>query len=91
MAGVCCRDKKMAMNRTRPLAEMARRETGRVKAIRAANPDEFHQLLAAGLWQGVEVRVVQNDRRHMLVLAGEREVALDRQAAACIWVQVEIV
>ncbi len=79
------------MNHALLLADMQRPELGRIAAIRGASPDELRQMLEVGLTQDAEIRVVQNDRRHVLVFARDHEVALDRQAAGCIWVEVEIV
>ncbi len=79
------------MRSTQSLTDMLSQETGRVRAIQATNPAELYEFLAAGLWQNAQIYVIRNDRRHVLVFAGAREVALDRQAAARVWVESETV
>ncbi len=79
------------MSHLRSLANLHRAETGRVKSILGANLEEFHQLLAAGLRQDARIQVIQNGQQHVLLFAGDWEVALDRCSAGCVWVEEESV
>ena len=78
----------MDMNVVRSLADMERQQTGRVRSMGTVDPAKLYQLFGVGILPGEGISMLQKDGRHLLVFACNREVALDRQTASSIMVDL---
>ena len=77
------------MNRIVPLCDLSPSQDGRVTSIHAKTIQIFHQLMGLGLLPNAQIRVVQNDSQHVLFFAGFNELAVDREIASEILVELE--
>ncbi len=76
------------MSPTVLLANMRRTESGRVRSVHTADRDEICRLLEAGILQETAISVIQKDSHHVLISAGDREVAMEMQVAAHVIVEL---
>lgn len=79
----------MDMNRVIALSDLKPDRRGRVITIRTKNAHELQRLMHAGVLPNAAVNVMYRDARHVLFFANYIELAVDRQIASGIFVELD--
>jgi Fe2+ transport system protein FeoA len=78
------------MNLIRPLRDLDRAQKGRIVSVEAKTLQELQCLRRAGVLPGAEVDVIHNNSRYVHFVVGSDELAVDRQIASEIYVELNV-
>ncbi len=76
------------MNQIKPLSDLKHDQKGRVASVQPAAPSDFQRLLRAGVLPDTLIRVVDTTMRYGLYIVEHSVIALDRQTASGIFVEL---
>jgi Fe2+ transport system protein FeoA len=76
------------VNQIKPLSDLKHDQKGRVALVQPAAPNDLQKLLRAGILPDAFIRVVDNTFRYGMYIVDHNVIALDRQTASGIFVQV---
>jgi Fe2+ transport system protein FeoA len=77
----------MDMNRVIALSDLRPDQQAKVVIVRTKTAQELQSLMMAGILPNAQVNVMHRDGRHVLVFADCKELAVDREIAAGIYVE----
>ncbi len=76
------------MNQIKPLSDLKHDQKGRIASVQPAAPNDFQRLLQAGVLPDTLIRVVDTTLRYGLYIVEHSVIALDRQTASGILVEL---
>ncbi len=76
------------MNQIKPLSDLKHDQKGRVAAVQPAAPSDFQRLIRAGVLPDTLIRVVDTTMRYGLYIVEHSVIALDRQTASGVLVEL---
>ena len=79
----------MDMNQVMTLSDLKPDQHGRVITISTKTDDEMQKLMLAGMLPNAYINLIQNDRRNILFFANNEELAVDREIASRIYVELD--
>ena len=76
------------VSQIKPLSDLKSDQKGRIAVVQPTEPTDFQRLLRAGILPDTIIRVVDKTVRYGLYIVEHSVIALDRQTAAGIFVEL---